>query len=481
MAGQTLTPGTAPRRRVAFGLLDSDSWTWASLKAFFWFIVIIFMLGYIPDRAYYFTVFSTIDLGILAWSPINFCPATNETLPCPAPAGAVLPWQVSPPELALPRPRTDGTAVVAGSKLVYIGGAESPGGQATSNVYIADLYSTGNFSSWTEAPPLPVPLKNAAAAFLGGEIYVFGGTDASGAPTQGAFVTTVDAATGAVGQWQPADQALQLPAPRTGAALAVAGDGFFLVGGDDASGPVSTVWKSTLDKNAKLTAWKDQAPLVRPQSHEGAVLLGNYLWVYGGTDANGPTGAVQRGEFGTETGNAGPIVRFGIKDGPTNLPAARTDAGYFSSNGALYLVGGSDGSAPRGEMYWTTPTNDGEITEWKNLPQSDLPAQGLAGPGAVVNGTTAFLVGGTTSAGVTDATVRANMAPQPPFFQLGLVGATIPALAIGGEIGQQLGYLNAALAGTVDFVILLLVGVAFAHKERTRSLLARVFGRRPAG
>jgi hypothetical protein len=62
---------------------------------------------------------------------------------------------------------------------------------------------------------------------------------------------------------------------------------------------------------------------------------------------------------------------------------------------------------------------------------------------------------------------------------VGLVGATVPGLKIDGEIGQQLGYLNAAGAGTVNFVILLLIGWAFAHKERTRAILARVFRRRP--
>jgi hypothetical protein len=53
----------------------------------------------------------------------------------------------------------------------------------------------------------------------------------------------------------------------------------------------------------------------------------------------------------------------------------------------------------------------------------------------------------------------------------------VPGLKIEGEIGQQLGYLNAAGVGTVDFVILLLVGWAFAHKEQTRSMIGRVFRR----
>ncbi len=474
MAGQTLATETAPRRRVVFGLLDSDSWTWASLKALFWFVVIIFMLGYIPDRAYYATVFSTIDLGILAWSPVNLCPPENATLPCPAPAGAILPWQPSPVTLALPAPRSEGAAVVAATKLVYLGGTD--GTAASGRVFVADLTSSGNFSSWTEGPALPAALENPAAAFLGGAVYVFGGADASGKPTTTAYVSTLDASTGQLSAWQTADQAklpLTLPAPRTGAALAVAGDGLYLVGGDDGSGPVTSVWKSSTDKTGKLTAWVEQAPLVRGQSHAGASLIGDFLWVYGGTDANGATGAVQRGELGTGD-SANRVVRFGIRDGLPNLPAARTDASYFTSNGVLYLVGGSDGSAPKGELYWTTPTNDGEITGWTHLPSADLPAGGLAGAAAVVNGPEAFLVGGTTSTGVIGSSARANMAPRSPFFQIGLVGATVPGLKLEGEIGQQLGYLNAASAGMVDFVILLLIGWAFAHRDQARSILRRV-------
>ena len=93
MAQQALGAGTVlPRKRALFGLLDQDGWAWASVKAFAWLVIIILMLGYLPDRAYYLTVGRTVDLGVLVWSPINLCPPTNETLPCPAPVGAVIPW-----------------------------------------------------------------------------------------------------------------------------------------------------------------------------------------------------------------------------------------------------------------------------------------------------------------------------------------------------------------------------------------------------
>jgi hypothetical protein len=176
---------------------------------------------------------------------------------------------------------------------------------------------------------------------------------------------------------------------------------------------------------------------------------------------------VQRGEFGTGA-DATKIARFGVKGGGTDLPAARTNLEGFAANGALYAIGGSDGTTPQRTLWWAIPTNAGDITEWKHLDVSDLPASGLAGGAPIIIGPDAILIGGTTSAGVTTSSVRANLAPEEPFFQVGLVGATVPALKIDGEIGQQLGYLNANTIGIVNFSILVVVGWAFAHREQIK-------------
>ncbi len=108
---------------------------------------------------------------------------------------------------------------------------------------------------------------------------------------------------------------------------------------------------------------------------------------------------------------------------------------------------------------------------------SDLPV-GRSGGSVIVTGPNAIIVGGETADGPVATSARANTAPQSPFFQLGLVGATVPGLKIDGEIGQQLGYLNAAGAGTVGFVVLLLIGWAMAHKEQARAMVSRMVGRR---
>ncbi len=469
------------RRRAVFGLLDSDGWGWASIKAFVWLILIIFLLGYLPDRAYYLTVGRTVDLGVLAWSPINLCPPTNETLPCPAPVGGLVPWHPSPAELALPAPRTDGAVLQVGTKLLYIGGTD--GTTAQSSVYVARTVGFGNFDAWADGPSLPEPRANASVAYVAGSIFVLGGTDGSGAPTSSVFVLTPDGVTGDLGEWEAAPDVLTLPEPRTAAASAVTTDGLLLIGGRSADGPVTTTWKSLLDTQGALGAWTAEQPLNAAQADATAFVVGDYVWLFGGSDGNGPVGTVQRGAFSlpAEEGfpdnpDDGKLIRWDLNNA-ANLPVARTNAAGWGANGALYLAGGSDGSGPQREIYWAIPNVTGDLTEWKHLDVSDLPETGIEGASALVTGPSAVLVGGTTDSGPLASSVRADSAPQSPFFQLGLFGATVPGLKIEGEIGQQLGYLNASGVFMVNFAILILVGVAFAHRDRSRAFIARVLRR----
>ena len=471
MAQQALHPGTKQTRgRAFFGLLDASGWGWASLKAAFWFVLLIFMLGYVPDRAYYFTVNKTIDLGILAWSPVNFCPEGNKTLPCPAPAGAIVPWTTSPAEVSLPAPRMDGAVVQSGTSILYVGGMD--GTAASDRTFVAKTSGTGNFDKWADGPKLPEPRTNLSVIYSGGKIYAIGGLGPDGKPTTSVFVLIPDSKTGALGAWRTAADAkldLTLPEARAGTAVVAASDGLLLIGGTNGTTAVATIWKTTFDNKGVPSKWVPQTgKLFTPVTDASAAIVGTYLWVFGGS-APGVIAipSVQRGEFGTGA-DATKIVRVGVKGGTTDLPAPRTNLAGFAANGALYAIGGSDGAKSQGTVYWAVPTNAGDITDWKHLDVSDLPASGIAGGAPIILGPNVIVVGGTTSDGVIAASNRANLAPEAPFFQVGLVGATVPALKIDGEIGQQLGYLNANTIGIADFTLFLIVGWAFAHKTQIR-------------
>ncbi len=459
------------RRRAFFGLFDADGWGWAGVKAAFWFLLIIILLGYIPDRAYYFTVQKTLDIGLLAWSPINFCPPENETLPCPAPAGATLPWHLAPEQVQLPAARTDGAAAVLGQTYLYAGGSDGTAPVAT--LYVSHAVGSGNLDTWSEGPAMPEARTDAASAVLGNTLFVLGGYGPDGQPTSTVYSISVEN-DGSLGAWVTEDNAL--PSPRAGASAVAVSDGIVVMGGTDGSSATNTVWKTQQDASSKaLGAWAEQAPLVEPNVDGAAVHDGDNILLMGGRNAAGDVVAtVQLGAIGGPQATAddpNAIAGPWASSAQTALPAARTNLSAFSANGSIYVQGGSDGGAPQAATWWGEPDASGAVTEWHNLAQTDL-GQGIEGAAAVASGSDAFLIAGATGAGPINNIARANLAPQPPFFQLGILGATIPALKLDGEIGQQIGYLNAAGAGTVNFVILLLVGWGFAHKDRVREIVA---------
>jgi hypothetical protein len=359
-------------------------------------------------------------------------------------------------------------------------------------VFVTSTTGIGNYAPWEAGPPLPAPRADAAVVTFGGSLYVIGGSDAEGAPTSTVFRLTPPLS-GGLPEWESLDD-LALPAPVSGASAAAAADGIFVIGGVGESGPGVATWKSRLVQG-ELTNWARQADLAEPNSDGVATVVGDYVWLLGGDAGAGPVRTVQVGVIGSGTaageGEAEPspsaspgaeaadpqtITRWRFSD-QTNLPEARTEASGFSLNNTLYLMGGSDGANPKKELWWATPDATGAIPGWKHLAESDL-EEAVSGAAAYASGSNAFVFGGTAAGGATNVVQRANMAPQEPFFQLGILGATVPALKIDGEIGQQLGYLNAAGAGTVNFIVLLLIGWAFAHKEQSRRLLARILRRR---
>jgi hypothetical protein len=481
---KALPAGRPIRRRPMFGLFDGDGWGWATAKALFWLLVLIITLGYIPDRAYYFVVSRTLDLGVIGWSPVNLCPPENtSSMRCPVPVGGVLPWQASPAQAALPAPRTNGAAAQLGTNLLYVGGSDGTAASATTYVTTVDK---ANFSGWTEGPALPSARTDASLALLNGVAYLIGGLGTDGTPTDTVFSIGLDPDTSKLTAWgdtvvgaaAPAPKLPTLPAPRAGAAAVAVADGLVVAGGRGPDGKATaTVWKSTLDSKGVLGEFQAQQPLPHPIADAAIAFEGTYLWVYGGSDDTGATGYVQRADYGptpaptAEPGapvpTAAPEVVIGWATlDAANLPAARTGGAGYAANGAIYYVGGSDGTTLHRELYWALPDSNGNLPGgWHHLDATDLPG-GLADAAPVVTSATAILIGGTADGGPLATSTRASLAPQEPFFRLGIAGVTVPGLQIGGAIGVQLGYLAAAGVGTGNFVLLVIVGWAFNHRAQ---------------
>jgi hypothetical protein len=476
MAEYALPPG-AVKRRAVFGLLDADGWGWATIKATFWFLLIIFLLGYVPDRGYYFTVAPTVDLGYNAISPINLCPADNKTLPCPAPAGAVIPYEQSPEQLALPGGGRAGAGSTTLGENIYIVGGRTPQG-TTASVLTTTTFD-GNLATWTEGPALPEPRSDAAVVSLGGLPFVVGGKDAAGAPTDTVFQGIVT--NGALTGWQPA--AVTLPEALSDLSGATTTAGIYVFGGHTADGALSSkTYQSVLSTASGAATLKPfteltELPLPEARASAGAIAAGGAVFIVGGEGPSGATNSVFFLQFDTHGQPAidtdtGRVFGWGVsveQSAAAALPEPRYDFATFTNSGAIHVVGGYDASgAAVTTDLWANPSPiDGTITGWHQLDATELPAP-RAEATAVVVGQFVYIVGGSSGGDTLDATIlRADVAPRLPFFRLGLFGVTIPALSIQGEIGQQLGYIVAGSAALGNFVILVIIGWCFSHKRET--------------
>jgi hypothetical protein len=487
---QRAIPSGTTRRRTAFGLLDADGWAAAFWKGMFWFATVLFLLGYLPNIALYLTIRETVQIGYNVISVVNLCDAANGDLPCPVPAGAVVPWQASPPEVALPEGRADAGAFQGGLDLYLVGGTGPTG--PTASVLKTTTTEDGNFGPWSEGAPLPEPRTDAAFVAVNGRPFVIGGLDAEGAPTTTVYAATLEE--GAVTGWEELE-ALSLKAPVSGAMAVATTSGIYLMGGAGADGLSASTWQAGIKPDSdppELVPWVERPELTLPdatgqpngRAHAAAGLIGDGIYVVGGETTLGPTGDVLRLHLDDEgnpvrSGEApdAPIVPWAVSLGASSLPAARVDAAGFTNGGAIYVVGGHDGTGtPVATTYWAVPeATTGDIAAWQTLSQDDLPSARVAGSAAVV-GAHAYVVGGADSAGPLTDTLRANLAPKAPFFQLGLIGATVPGLAIPGAIGIQLAELNASLVATGAFVVLIALAVLL-QRPRLRGRLLHTLSR----
>jgi hypothetical protein len=493
-APRALESGNVPPKRVLFGLFDASGWGWAGVRAILWTLVIIMMLGYIPDRAYYLTVSPTVELGLNGLSLVNICPAENEGLPCPAPNGALLPWK-SGTATDLPGGGVGGGLVQAGAHLYYIGG-----GVGTTETAVAEVGPDG-LSSWSAGAPLPAPRTDIAAVFFAGKAYVVGGSNLSAKATTNVYVGIPDVTTGLITSWEPTAN-LELPSARAGVALVVVSDGIILIGGRDAAGMAQTnVWKAKLQSNGELAAWTPMMELPVARTNAAAALIGDALYVWGGSETDGTraTGITLRGDLAVaqspSTGHSTPAATPDPAQGETPigevyrwtaestlLPVPRIGAALWSANGTLYVAGGAtaDGSAVT-STYWIAPTAAGLTGEWATIAQDDLPVDNARiGAHGIVLGGNAVIIGGVnvSSLATANSTLIAGTSPKAPVFRLGLFGLTVPGLAIEGEVGQQLGYLSAAGAWTLNFVLLLAAAVVYAQRERATAWLRAKLGRK---
>ena len=115
----------------------------------------------------------------------------------------------------------------------------------------------------------------------GGNVYVFGGLDADGNPTDTVYVLKPNPETGALGEWEAAEESLTLPEPRAGAGIAATATGLVLAGGTGPDGVSGTAWQAPFNAQGTLEDWQEVAQLSAAVTDATIVSTGTYVWLYG--------------------------------------------------------------------------------------------------------------------------------------------------------------------------------------------------------
>jgi len=216
----------------------------------------------------------------------------------------------------LPGPRSDLSSVTLGGTAYLIGGYDGAR-------YDAAVLATGNGRTFRTVARLPVPVRYAAVAGTGREIYVFGGQTAAG-PSR--VIQQVNLGTGR------ATVVGHLPAPVTGATAFTLAGRIFIAGGQ--AGHRRAATRAVLAYDPARHSAARAATLPVPVSNAASAVIGGTAFVVGGSDRNRqvPTVAQVRLVPGTDAfPGSGPPA-------PPGKPAGTgTDAYNETLTGAPWL------------------------------------------------------------------------------------------------------------------------------------------------
>jgi hypothetical protein len=201
-------------------------------------------------------------------------------------AAAPAPNAAATPLRSLPQARADHSAVTIGSTAYILGGYDGSAGDSA-------VLATTDGQSYRNIATLAVPVRYAAVAAAGGLIYVFGG-DATSGPNAGHAVSTVQVVDPATHRSAVVGS---LPVPLAGAAAANLGGTIYVAGGATPDGAGS----GSSHEVSAIYAWSTQASkalyagsLYTPVAYCGVTVVGSRAWLVGGETApNQATAAVQ--------------------------------------------------------------------------------------------------------------------------------------------------------------------------------------------
>lgn len=235
-------------------------------------------------------------------------------------------------------------------------------------------------SSWASAAPnLPGNNYGLATAVYGNYMYISGGND--GVKFSSAVYSAKLNPDGTLNSWTNAGY---LPASRYGHQMFAAKGRLYVLGGFNAGSAQSTVWSAAVSPQGALGAWTAETSLPVKLYFHAAAYYNGYIYVSGGYSAS-----VSAAVYSAPLGDDGVIGSSWTAT--TALKNARYGHTMNELNGALYVVGGNDGAAPKSTVWSAPISGGGTVGAWAD--QASLPSVRFAHRAGVMGDKLAVLGG----------------------------------------------------------------------------------------
>ena len=277
--------------------------------------------------------------------------------------------------------------------------------------------------SWKTLAPVPAPTEGMQTAVVGNRIVAAYGF--SGGDTQLTRIYDVAANSWSFGAPAPS------PARSEGAAASHGGF-FYAVGGRTAL--------ADLDRYDPATdMWTSLADMPTPRGGLGVAVAGNALYAIGGRTggspcAGGALATVERYDIATNTWST-----------VAPLPSARSDLAAVAHGGRIYVFGGCTNA---GAVLADVDVYNPRTNTWSTAP-ADMPTARAAMYGAAKKGGTVYVVGGWAPASgqlttneaykIASDTWSASLAMPSARAEMGVVGHGGRIFTVGGGIFGWLG------------------------------------------
>jgi N-acetylneuraminic acid mutarotase len=180
-------------------------------------------------------------------------------------------WTIGSP---IPIPRTEVSATAVGDSVYVIGGFNAQGKPTN----IVEVYNTKN-NTWSSAAPLPHPLHHTAAATsFDGKIYVVGGfSDSQWTPSNRLFIYDP-----LKNQWH---EGKHMPTARGALTANFVNGTFYTVGGQSflsSSSSPSGILATNEAYDTVSNIWITKAPMLTARHHAASAVVNGKLYVIGG-------------------------------------------------------------------------------------------------------------------------------------------------------------------------------------------------------